>query len=158
MNRSVESAPDHRRRVGLLLALLAGEDGQQRLARESSRERLAFELTRAWFDLVYLPGASYLEGLKGDFSADAAEAFRDCFDPVEMAAMERFHRFFELRVDMLPEGCLTGRCIPIDERWRSVMRDAAYLLEDLGWDADDLRRRIREGAETGLTGLIRIED
>lgn len=159
MNKQVENTPDHRRRVAMLLAVLASEESQHLLARRSGRDRLAHELALAWFDVVYLPSNRYLGGLKGDFSLAAAERFEDAFDPVELAAMERFHRFFELRMDMLPARLLEQRRIPIDERWRSLMRDAGYLLEDLGVDVEGLRRRLQEGARTpiSLIELIRTE-
>lgn len=147
--------PNYRRRTATLLALLASERSQVALARKAGRERIAYELARAWFDDVYLPSGRYLRGLKGDFSRDAAERFRDAFDPVELAALDRFHRFFELRLDMLPDGAIEEGRIPIDGRWRSLMRDAGYLLEDLGVDGEDLRRRLRIPAD--VSGLIRIE-
>lgn len=157
MPESLENAPDHRRRVATLLTLLASEDNQRVLARRSGRERLAFELARAWFDDVYVPSGRYLGGLKGDYSPEAAELFRDAFDPVELAAMERFHRFFELRVDMLPGPLLEER-IPIGERWRSLMRDAGYLIEDLGVDVEALRLRLGDGVRppSEVSELIRI--
>lgn len=158
MHVSLEKAPDHRRRVATLLTLLASEDNQRVLARRTGRERLAFELARAWFDDVYVPSSRYLGGLKGDYAPEAAELFRDAFDPVELAAMERFHRFFELRMDMIPGGLLEER-VPVDERWRSLMRDAGYLLEDLGGDVEALGLRLDDGVRppAGVSDLIRIE-
>ncbi|MEX0821131.1 MAG: hypothetical protein WD021_03210 [Rhodothermales bacterium] len=157
MSGSVEKTPDHRQRVATLLALLAGEKSQEVLARHASRERVAYELTRVWFDEIYVPGGRYLGGLKGDFSRASAETFNDAFDPVEIAAMERFHRFFELRVEMLPGDFIEAERIPIDERWRSLMRDAGYLLEDLGIDVGDRGRRLASSLQgvDGLASLIR---
>lgn len=157
MSAPVDKTPDHRQRVATLLALLASEKSQEVLARRTSRERVAFELTRVWFDEIYVPSGRYLGGLKGDFSREAAETFNDAFDPVEMAAMERFHRFFELRMEMLPRDFIEAEGIPIDERWRSLMRDAGYLLEDLDVDVRDRARRLASSLknEDGLAALIR---
>lgn len=159
MNKRVEKLPDHRRRVALLLALQASEETQRILAQSTGRERLAYEIALAWFDDVYVPSNRYLGGLKGDYSPEAAEQFADAFDPVELAAMERFHRFFELRMDMLPSRLLDERRIPIDERWQSLMRDAGYLLEDLGVDVVRLRRRLNDDARSpgSVSDLIRTE-
>lgn len=128
--------------MATLLALLSSEEAQQRLAAGVTRERVAFELSRAWFDIVYLPGGQYLGGLKGDFSAEAAETFRDSFDPVEIRALERFHRFFELRVEMVGTEAIAERRIPIDERWRGIMKDAGYLLQDLEEDVSGFSARL----------------
>ena len=153
MDNAPAPAPDHRRRMTTLLGLLASEEAQETLAQRLGRPRLAYELACAWFDDVYVPSERYMDGLKGDLSSDAAETFRDAFDPVEAAAMERFHRFFELRIDMLPDPSLASRRIPIDDRWRSLMKDAGYLLEDLGGGPEDFRRRIAESG--GLDDVIR---
>ena len=94
-------------------------------------EQLAFELLRIWFDDVYLPSARYVDGLKGDYSATAADVFRSAFSDEECADLERFHRFVELRLEMVPEGDRGRRRVPIDDRWRALVRDAGYLLDDL---------------------------
>lgn len=156
MSDSLDNGPDHRQRVATLLGLLASEEAQTLLARQTPRERLAYELARYWFDVVYTPSGRYVDGLKGDFSMEAAESFNDAFDPVELAAMERFHRFFELRIGMLAPGQLDAKRIPIDETWRTVMKDAGYLLEDLHVDPTELRRRLHDDPKP-LSDLIRIE-
>ena len=148
--------PDPRRRITTLLGLLASEEAQETLAKRLERPRLAYELACAWFDDAYVPSERYMDGLKGDLASEAAETFRDAFDPVEIAAMERFHRFFELRIDMMPPDLLASRRIPIDDRWRSLMKDAGYLLEDLG-SAEDFRRRLAESGDLAedLADVIR---
>ncbi len=150
--------PDHRQRMTTLLGLLASEEAQATLAKRLERPRLAYELACAWFDDAYVPSERYMDGLKGDLAPEAAETFRDAFDPVEIAAMERFHRFFELRIDMLPPALLASRRIPIDDRWRSLMKDAGYLLEDLGGAEEDFRRRLAESGDVSaeIAAIIRI--
>ena len=148
--------PDPRRRITTLLGLLTSEEAQETLAKRLERPRLAYELACAWFDDAYVPSERYMDGLKGDLASEAAETFRDAFDPVEIAAMERFHRFFELRIDMMPPDLLASRRIPIDDRWRSLMKDAGYLLEDLG-GTEDFRRRLAESGDLAedLADVIR---
>ena len=139
--------PDHRQRITTLLGLLTSERAQQVLARRLGREQVAYALAQAWFDDVYVPGKRYLDSLKGDLQPEAVESFHGAFDPFERAAMERFHRFFELRIDMLPEDRLASRRIPIDDRWTSLMKDAGYLLEDLGVVPRHFVRRLEEARD-----------
>ncbi len=140
-----------------LLGLLASEDAQEALSQRLERPRLAYELACAWFDDVYVPSERYMDGLKGDLAPEAAETFKDAFDPVELAAMERFHRFFELRIDMLPDAMIASRRIPINDRWRSLMKDAGYLLEDLGGNVENFRRRLAESGDVSgeIDAIIR---
>src|SRR5690606_29645357 len=96
-----ETRLDHpteiRRRVTAFLALLSSAPAHERLTTKMEPEQLAFELLRIWFDDVYLPSARYVDGLKGDYSATAADVFRSAFSDEECADLERFHRFVELR-------------------------------------------------------------
>lgn len=152
------TTPDHRRRIATLLGLLTSEEAQETLSQPLGRPRLAYELACAWFDDAYVPSERYMDGLKGDLAPEAAETFRDAFDPVELAAMERFHRFFELRIDMLPDAMIASRRIPMDDRWRSLMKDAGYLLEDIGGNAENFRRRLAESGDVSgeIAAIIRI--
>ena len=158
MPKPLAPSPDHRRRVATLLGLLTSEEAQETMSQRLGRSRLAYELACAWFDDVYVPSERYMDGLKGDMAPEAAETFRDAFDPVELAAMERFHRFFELRIDMLPDAMIASRCIPVDDRWRSLMKDAGYLLEDIGGNAENFRPRVAEsgGVSEEIAAIIRI--
>lgn len=158
MGDAPAATPDHRRRIATLLGLLTSEEAQETLSQRLGRPRLAYELACAWFDDVYVPSERYMDGLKGDLAPEAAETFRDAFDPVELAAMERFHRFFELRIDMLPDAMIASRCIPVDDRWRSLMKDAGYLLEDIGGNAENFRRRLAESGDASgeIAAIIRI--
>ncbi len=158
MPKPLAPSPDHRRRIATLLGLLTSEEAQETMSQRLGRSRLAYELACAWFDDVYVPSERYMDGLKGDMAPEAAETFRDAFDPVELAAMERFHRFFELRIDMLPDAMIASRCIPVDDRWRSLMKDAGYLLEDIGGNAENFRPRVTEsgGVSEEIAAIIRI--
>ena len=158
MGDAPAATPDHRRRIATLLGLLTSEEAQEMLSQRLGRPRLAYELACAWFDDVYVPSERYMDGLKGDLAPEAAETFKDAFDPVELAAMERFHRFFELRIDMLPDAMIASRCIPMDDRWRGLMKDAGYLLEDIGGNAENFRRRLAESGDISgeIDAIIRI--
>lgn len=121
----------HRKRVTLVLAFLSSEECREACRQVVPPERLAYEWCRLWFDEIYLPSVRYLEGLKGDRSEEEVEAFRACFRSEELEAMERFHRFLELRVEMLSEEAHRKEAFPQSDAWDSIVRHAGYVLEDL---------------------------
>lgn len=121
----------HRKRVTLVLAFLSSEECRQACHRILAPERLAYEWCRLWFDEIYVPSLRYLEGLKGDRSEEAAAQFRACFTDEEQEALERFHRFLELRVERLSDEAHRRELFPQTDAWDSIVRHAGYVLEDL---------------------------
>ncbi len=93
-----------------------------------SRERIAYELCRLWFAEIYPPGLRYIDGLKGDRDAEAVALFADAFEAEELDYFERFNRFIELRLDMMPRSTLTRKEVD-PERWRAIARDARNTLD-----------------------------
>lgn len=144
---------DHRGRVTAFLALLSSDRSREVLAGFIDPQHLAFELCRVWFDVIYVPGIAYFEGLKGDYSKAAAQNFCDVFDDDELASLERFHRFFELRVDMLRNQAREAGRFPQTDLWRNLVKDAGYLLEDLEPQPAELRRRLEEYFESAGRGV-----
>lgn len=140
----VSEETDFRERVGTYLTLLASDGAHEALGRLVDPERLAFELCRVWFDHVYVAGHRYFDGLKGDFSHDAAARFRRAFTAEELAKLERFSRFLELRLEMLPDYAMKERRIPNNDAWQNLVRDAAYMLDDLAPQSDVRRRRLAD--------------
>ena len=150
---------DHRERVATYLALLSSDTCRETLGRLIDPERLSFELCRLWFDEVYVPGISYFDGLKGDVSSQAVLRFNESFDDDELTAMERFHRFFELRVEMLRNQIRAAGHFPDTDLWRNLIKDAGYLLEDLDPHATSRKARLSENlaaqsSEDALYGLL----
>jgi hypothetical protein len=141
-NNLSQSMNPARREVILFLGLLSSLDCQQALARSLSSETVTFELCRLWFDEIYSPGRSYLDGLKGDRSPDEIEQFWTGFTDDEQAALKRFHRFFELRMEMLPDEARARESFPENDLWISITRDASHLLETLGSDPERLQRHL----------------
>lgn len=127
--------PSHRRRVVRFLALLSSEEALSLLARWTEPERAAYELCRAWFEKIYIPSGTYLDGLRGDRSSAAVERFHAEFDEDEISALERFHRFVELRMAMLSDESLEAGRIPLTDSWSALVKHAGYLLDELGVDA-----------------------
>ena len=148
MERNVSKQHDYRERVASYLTLVASEAAQAALGCCLDRDRLAFELCRIWFDDVYVPSRRYFEGLKGDYSEEAAGRFRAEFSREELSELERFTTFLELRMEMLSgdKARSSGRMSNTDE-WQSLMRHASYLLDDLEPDAEFRQARLVEVIE-----------
>jgi hypothetical protein len=145
-----------REQVLLFLTFLTSEACWQACSRALPPDRLALALCRLWFDEIYVPSMRYLDGLKGDRSEDAVRRFQACFTPPELTTLERFHRFFELRMDLLAPAA--GQPLRIVERdvWRSILKDASYVLEELTDDPVPLRRQLEQVlVEQGPDGLVR---
>lgn len=145
---SSAAAQETRARVIVFLALLTSEALWTAGCQLLQPGRLAFELCRLWLDEIYTPGIRYLDGLKGDRCEEAAARFQACFTPEERAALERFHCFLELRMDMLPETDRQRAFFPQNDSWENLVRDAAYLLEDLAAERTALQDALSWMART----------
>lgn len=144
MKSNVPTAWNDRGLVVTYLALLSSDAARDALGRLIPPERLAYELCRIWFDEIFIAGHRYFDGLKGDFSQEAADRFRNAFTDEELAAIERFSRFLELRLEMLSNPTVKVGRIPDNDAWRSLVRDAGYLLDDLDPEGPVRRRRLAE--------------
>lgn len=131
-----------RDRVTLFLAFLASEECWQACQSVFSSDKLAYEWCRLWFDKIYVPSLRYLDGIKGDRSAEAVTRFRAAFTDDELAALERFHRFLELRLDMLPDAARQRAAFPQNDAWDHVVRHAGYVLEELAHDPNSLQHKL----------------
>ena len=144
------STSDFRERVVVFLAFLTSEECQVACRRHALPEELAAALARLWFDEIYMPGDSYLHGLKGDRSGDDLTRFNACFTTDELAELERFHGFFELRLDFVSNSALGRAFFPDNDSWRSLLKHAAYVLADLDPDPDRLRALLAAFVEEAL--------
>ena len=96
-------------------------------------------MARIWFDEIYLPGIRYLDGgLKGDYSEKAVAKFAEGFTQDEFKALERFHHFFELRLEMVPASARETGDWPQNDTWSNMVKDARNLLNLFSLDADAL--------------------
>lgn len=137
-----------RDRVVLFLLFLTSDACRRSLARRIPEDRIIFELCRVWFDEIYVPGPRYLDGLKGDLTAERVAEFASHFTDEEFESLERFHAFFELRMDMQPEKVLRDRSFPDSDLWQNVVRDARYIVEDLEPNAEKRRAMIEWFADS----------
>lgn len=140
------SANPHRERVVVFLAVLSSERCRTALAPPQAPEAFAFDLCRLWFESIYTPGRRLVDGLRAAYSHEETRRFEAAFSDDERAALERFHHFLGLRIDMLPDADRRAGRFPSNERWDSLVRHAGYLLETL--EPDPAR------VEAVLNGLI----
>ena len=82
-----------RDRIILFLAFLTSPECQKLCRAAASPEDVAASLTSVWFDDLYVPGESYLGGLKGDRRESDVQSFKCCFSEEELACDGTLSRF-----------------------------------------------------------------
>jgi hypothetical protein len=97
-----------------LLQLLASEEQQLAYERDVPHVDITTELVCMWFDDQYHPKQRH---------------FESCFTATELAALEEFHQFYDVRVDKLPKSQGSVRTWLDSPVWREVMEQARRTLE-----------------------------
>ena len=120
---------DFRNEVLALLQLIARFDRQEGADLGVPLEYVPAELCRFWFDDVYVPSENYFDAPKGDISAKAVADFEANFSEDDLLALARFHRFLELRLEMLPEVEDRLKSLYQSDLWIDIMKDARNTLE-----------------------------
>ena len=133
-----------RERTALALALLTSEACREAFHSHLSPGKFAYAWCQLWFDEIYTPSTRYLDGIKGDRREEPVARYEAAFTDDERAALERFHRFLELRVDRLSDEDRQRAAFPQTDAWAAVVRHAAYLLEELAADPSALQKRLRK--------------
>ena len=136
------SVASPRERTAIALALLTSEACRQAFHSRLPPDEFAYAWCRLWFDEVYVPSTRYLDGIKGDRSEEAVTRFQAAFTDDELAALERFHRFLELRVERLSDADRQRGAVPQNDAWDAVLRHASYLLEELAPNPSALQKRL----------------
>lgn len=121
-----ELTPTVRSEVIGFFRLLSDENRQRDLLPDAGSSAVAVELCRLWFDEIYIPSERYFESEKGELSEKAVQEFNAAFDADELEAMARFHRFLEVRLEMVSEQKAELADSP---QWRSIIRDARETLD-----------------------------
>ena len=148
-----------REHVIVFLLFLTSEESLKTCHKFIAPGKLAFQLARIWFDDIYLPGIRYLDGgFKGDYSEKAVAKFTEGFTQDEFNALERFHHFFELRLEMIPIPTRESGVWPQNDSWSNMIKGARNLLELFALDADALRCRICEIFRETLGKSLDIPD
>jgi hypothetical protein len=109
----VNNASPRRKTIIELLQLFASEEQQLAYERDVPHVDITAELVCMWFNDQYHPGRE----------------FDQFFSPDELAALDEFHRFYDERVDRLPESLGTVRTWLASPIWREVMEHARRTLE-----------------------------
>lgn len=146
---------EHRDRVLLFLKLFSSTAAIERLvnAADEDGETVADRLCTLWIDELYVPGLRYTDGLKGDRSNDQVRDFQSQFSSSEITLLEQFHRFLELRLEMLPKRRSEETVFPRGEFWQSIMSHARRILEEI--DPEGLEM---DGIVDRSSELLRISD
>lgn len=135
---------DHRQRVLLFLKLFSSTPAIERLIGPSDPDHAAESLCRLWIDDIYLPGLRYRQGLKGDRNRAHVAQFQSVFSSRELALLEQFHRFLELRLEMFPKRLAEERSFPRGAFWQNIIAHARRVIEEIdpeGLEIDDLVAR-----------------
>lgn len=145
MNKRKKSCKETREQVVLFLLFITSDECLTAYENQIPKEKFTFEMSRIWFDEIYSPGMTYLvDGLKGSYNEKDAKEFENCFTEEEFKSLERFHRFFELRVDMVSDEAKKEGMIPLNDLWRNLKKHASYLIAELEPDERIKKRLLGE--------------
>ena len=110
-------ASDVRRHIVELVQLLASSEQQLAYQRDVPIANVPAELVCMWFDDLYHP---------------QWDLFVEAFSETERNRLATFHRFYDARVEQLPNSLEEMHQSVV---WRDVMSEAKQVLNDLGWPA-----------------------
>lgn len=110
----MSNASRRRKQIIDLLQLFASEEQQLAYERDVPHVDITTELVCMWFDDQYQPKLRH---------------FETCFTEDELAALGEFHRFYDQRVDRLPESRGTVRTWLASPIWREIMEQAQRTLD-----------------------------
>lgn len=137
--------------VVLFLLFFTSEECWDTFTKYIPSERLAYNLSHVWFSDIYMPSTRYLTSLKGDYSDERANLFRESFTAEESEALERFHRFFELRIDMLSDNSKQLMKFSENDLLSHIVKDASYLLKKLDPDFKEKQERLAQHLKRELS-------
>lgn len=147
-----------RERVTVFLAFLTSEKCRAACREHARPQELAAALTRLWFDEIYVPGESTFSGIKPVMDADLVRSFESSFTESELLALERFHGFFELRLNFLSNRLYGRAFFPENDSWRALLDHAGNVLAELDPDYERIKAvlaalTVRIQRDTLLEGL-----
>lgn len=116
---------------------------------QSSPDTVAEKLCALWIDDLYVPGLRFRDGmsLKADRTEAALRTFEAQFSNHELELFEQFHRFLELRLEMLPKRLQEERVFPRGEFWQAIISHARRILEEIdpeGLELDEITESSRK--------------
>ncbi len=155
---SVFSRADDRDRVTVLLAFLTSPECQAACRQYARPEELAAAISRLWFDEVYVPAEKYLDEFKGHPCDLDLARFDACFTEGELAALARFHGFWELRLGFVTNSAGGRAFFPENDSWRGLIKHAEYVLAELEPDAKRIQDALAAYVTRALTPAIALRE
>ena len=144
-----------RDRIVVFLAFLTSPECLAVCKRQAEPEALAAALTRLWFDDLYVPGTSCVDGLKGAHSERQIAEFEAWFSEDELKSLARFHGFFDLRLNFVTNAVFGRGFFPENDSWQSILKHASYVLAELEPDPDRIRTALVSLARKPPAQLLR---
>lgn len=154
MEALIPNSPRDRERVVVFLGFLTSEKCRKACARHAQPEIVAATLTRLWFEEIYVPSETIIDSIEPVPDSDDCARFRDCFNTEELVALERFHGFFELRLNFLTNQIYGKAFFPDNDSWRSLIDHAKYVLSELDPDPEWLRSMLEAMIQNLQTGKL----
>ncbi|MCY3487422.1 MAG: hypothetical protein OXH34_03185 [Bacteroidetes bacterium] len=131
MDALTPNPPRDRERVVVFLGFLTSEKCRKACSGHAQPEMIAAMLTRLWFEEIYVPSETGIDTLKPVPDPDDCARFNGCFSAGELTALERFHGFFELRLNFLTNQVYGKAFFPENDSWRSLIEHARHVLSEL---------------------------
>ena len=155
---SQKSTEEIRNRVIFFLLFLTSEKCIEACSKFTTAEKLIFKLSKIWFNDIFVPGRVFIDAVKNDYSEENSRIFQDCFDVEEYDVLERFHIFFDLRLNMLSEKNKNNAEFPVTDMWENIVKDAGYVLDEIVPDQNNLRTELEEKVAQALENNKNILD
>lgn len=139
----------------VFLGFLTSEKCRKACSKHARPELLAAMLTQLWFEEIYVPSETAINGIKPVPAPEDCRRFNACFTSEELVALERFHGFFELRLDFLTNQIYGRAFFPENSSWRSILEHAKYVLAELNPDPEWLRSLLESMIQNLQNGTLR---
>jgi len=139
-----------RNRIIFFLLFLTSEKCIEECSKSTSQEKLIFKLSKIWFNDIFVPGKVFIDAVKNGYSEENSRIFQDCFDVEEYDVLERFHLFFDLRLNMLSDKSKKNAEFPITDMWENILKDARHVLDEIIPDQAKLRKQLEQKVKIAL--------
>jgi hypothetical protein len=158
LENSQKSTEEIRNRVIFFLLFLTSEKCIEACSKFITPEKLIFKLSKIWCNDIFVPGRVFIDAVKNDYSEKSSRIFQDCFDIEEYDVLERFHIFFDLRLNMLSEKSKNNAEFPVTDMWENILKDARYVLDEITPDQKKLRIELEQKVDQALENNKNILD
>jgi len=158
MSNNPQLDEEVKNRVVFFLLFLTSKSCIEECSKFTSPEKLIFKLSKIWFNDIFVPGKVFINAVKNDYSEEKTKYFQDCFDVEEYDVIERFHLFFDLRLNMLNDKSKENEVIPINDMWENILKDAHHVLDEIVPDKNLLREQLEQKVKLAIENNKNILD